>query len=110
MAKPKCVFCGTGAYVEPLSYCEKTGTVIGGVLGSGILATKEAAIGSALGATLGSVVPVVGNAAGGVLGGALGILTGILTGALAGGTVGSKLDDHVIRIYRCHKCGRTIKV
>jgi hypothetical protein len=40
----------------------------------------------------------------------VGGLAGILTGLITGAKIGEKADRHIIRVYRCAQCGRTIRV
>jgi hypothetical protein len=49
------------------------------------------------------VVPVVGTAAGGIVG----CLAGALAGFVTGTKLGEKVDKHVIKVYKCVKCGWT---
>jgi hypothetical protein len=102
MIKPKCDVCGTRDYVELTSYGEALGGLTGVILGSGIFAAR----GASTGAAISSVLLGLGTAAGGLVGGLAGILAGLITGA----KIGEKADRHIIRVYRCAQCGRTIRV
>jgi uncharacterized membrane protein len=105
--KPKCVNCGTSDYVELTTYGVDIVGVIGSVLGYRTIFVKGAMLGAKMGASIGSyLTPVVGTVVGGVAGGLGGALGGYLTGV----KIGEKIDKHLIRVYKCIKCGKYIRV
>jgi len=83
MEKPKCPNCGS--YMAPKNNGQRVGSILGGIL----------AVATRLGAS-------IANPAG-----ALALL---LAGSLTGQKLGQVIDDHVIRSYRCTKCGKEISL
>jgi outer membrane lipoprotein SlyB len=79
MEKLKCPNC-EGNYMVPNDYAQTVGTVVGGTFG--------------LLARMGAIVS-----------GPVGTLAAVLAGAVTGQKLGEVLDDHVIKRYRCTKCG-----
>jgi outer membrane lipoprotein SlyB len=84
MEKPKCPSCG-GSYMVPKNNAQRVGTIVGGILG-------------------------VAGRLGSVIGGPAGAVAALLAGALTGQKVGQVIDDHVIRSFRCTKCGKEINL
>ena len=84
MEKPKCPGCG-GNYMAPQNMAQRIGAVLGSILG------------------------VVGKL-GSIFKGPAGVLAALLAGALTGQKVGQVFDDHVLRRYRCTKCGKEISL
>ena len=84
MEKLKCPNC-EGNYMSPKNNGQRFGSILGGILG---VATR-------LGASIG---------------GPAGALASALAGSLAGQKLGQVIDDHVIRSYRCTKCGKEISL
>jgi len=85
MERPKCPRCGSDGYMSPKNHAQRVGTVLGGTLG--VLAR------------LGAIVS--GPAAS---------VAALLAGAVTGQKIGEIVDDHVIRRYRCVKCGMEINL
>ena len=78
-----------------------TGIVAGG---AGALAGMRG------GAQLGMCFGPPGAIIGGIAGTVLGMLFGASVGGTAGAGVGKLVDEHVIGIYECPKCGREVEL
>ncbi len=87
MKTHKCPHCGTNEYMTPCDTAQKVGTPLGMAVG---LASR-----------------FLGGA---ILGGPAGALAALLAGAVAGQKLGELIDDHVIRTYRCSKCGYEVSL
>jgi predicted RNA-binding Zn-ribbon protein involved in translation (DUF1610 family) len=83
MEKHKCPSCGH--HMAPKNHGQRVGSVVGGFLG--VLARYGAIISAPAAA-----------------------ITALLAGAITGQKIGEIVDDHVIRSFRCPKCGNEISL
>ena len=102
-----CSACGS-PHCSLQSTARKTGTVVGGVLGTIIAAGfNGASIGAVNGVAIACVVSRRLPAT--VTGAITGSLVGFAWGAFAGHAIGTEIDKNVLRLYRCRECGFEFK-